>query len=412
VHALTTESPAGADAVVLIEEARRRQRRRWWVVAAGAAASVVAAGTLTLAVSGGRPPGRGGPPTDPGRAGGAGAADTRLLMWPAGPAVFGSNGGPPAYVDDLTSGRLTTRTVPAIAGGDFQWPLVQVGAWLVYNGDGGVTAVRASLRGRPRVVGAGATYFTPSASGGQVWLVTDAVAADPAGAQGRVTVQPVTIWSGRRGVTRRLPVGVDGVVEGTAAGLLVTTDGGDLGLWRPGAPLRRLARLDDAAAFAANVDWVAYGTDCANLTATSGFAQTPVGYTTCSRLVAVDLLTGRRLVVAAPAGTIGWLPNWFALGGAISAADRLLDAQAVVAPASKGRARLFLLGLTGGNPVLPVPDSYAPLYARAAWSTDGSSLFYQGSNGRLRSYQPQTRLSRGYQTRCCQYGAMFSISGG
>ena len=99
---------------------------------------------------------------------------TVLLLWPAGPPEFGDfpRGGPgtTVNVDDLSPGRLAVKRIPGIAPGDFPVPLLSVGRWLVYNSNRGVAAIRDTLSGPPRVLGQ-ATFFVPSATPDQIWLV-------------------------------------------------------------------------------------------------------------------------------------------------------------------------------------------------------------------------------------------------
>lgn len=86
-------------------------------------------------------------------------------MWPVGYPAFGSDYGPPAYLDDLTSGKLSLVTnKPAFAGGDFQPYLIRAGRWLVFVGSGGVMAIADDLRGRQRVLNGRTEFFAPSAT--------------------------------------------------------------------------------------------------------------------------------------------------------------------------------------------------------------------------------------------------------
>src|SRR5216684_3435430 len=104
---------AGTEPEALIREARRRRRRR--AVAAGVAAGVMIAGVAAAVVisrAGGRPPIRGhAVTTGPGRAAGPEpglslpGAGTTVVVWPIGYPHFTPASGPPAYVDELSSGR-------------------------------------------------------------------------------------------------------------------------------------------------------------------------------------------------------------------------------------------------------------------------------------------------------------------
>ena len=158
----------------LIKEARRRQRRRW--LAAGVAVTVVLAGAAGVAADvAGHPPGRPGPrghprsQVAPRQAAAPGpiprSIGTTLLMWPTDSGQCCE----PVAVDDLGTGRLAQRQQPAIGAGDFQPLLAQAGRWLVYVSNGGVTAIRDDLTGRPRVLGP-TPFFAPAAAPGRVWL--------------------------------------------------------------------------------------------------------------------------------------------------------------------------------------------------------------------------------------------------
>jgi len=51
-----------------------------------------------------------------------------VLLWPA----WIPGGGPPALLDDLTTGKLAATGRPAISAGDFQPLLITVGRYFVY----------------------------------------------------------------------------------------------------------------------------------------------------------------------------------------------------------------------------------------------------------------------------------------
>jgi hypothetical protein len=114
-------------------------------------------------------------------------------MWPVGYPAFGPQGGPQAYVDDLSTGRLARSQTLAIAAGDYQPLLTQVGRWLVYAGNG-TTAIRDDLNGNPRVLGL-TPFFAPSAEPGHVWLFRFRYAALRPQGQGRVRLYLIPIAS-------------------------------------------------------------------------------------------------------------------------------------------------------------------------------------------------------------------------
>ena len=214
---------AGADAEALIKEARRRQRRRQLTIGLAAAAVLAAALGIVAGLRGaGRPP-TAGPPaggprpkpaaSKPGpRAGGPipRSVDSTVLMWPVGYPAFSSAGGPPVYLDNLSTGRVSQGQNPAISAGDFQPLLITVGRWFVYVGKG-TTAIRDDLKGGPRALGT-SPFFAPSAAPGHVWLLHQA---------GRLqTVRSVAVTGGPPGPAITLPRGA-WLVEGTDAGLLL-----------------------------------------------------------------------------------------------------------------------------------------------------------------------------------------------
>jgi len=176
---LTGRCPPEAEPEALIREARRRQRRRQAVIGLAVAAVLApAAAVVTSIASPGQPPVVRQPrPTPPApaadRHGLAGpiphSVATSVLMWPVGYPAFGPDFGPPAYVDNLSTGHLSLRDKPAFAGGDYQPYLVRTGRWLVYPGGQGTMAIGDDLTGRPRVLGR-TPFFAPAASPGRIWL--------------------------------------------------------------------------------------------------------------------------------------------------------------------------------------------------------------------------------------------------
>ena len=272
--------------------------------------------------------------------------ETTLLLWPAGPPEFGElpGGGPgtTVLVVDLTTGHHRIDRIPQIAPGDFPVPLAPAGPWLVYNGTAGVSAIRADLRGTPHVLGA-ASYFVPAAMPDRVWLVRQ----DPSSAR-PFSVRSVTVDRGRKGREIHLPRGTAGVVSGTKAGLLIVSRAGALELWQPAHSPRKVAQLGptlEGAGFASDSRLVAYGSDCRLREATSGFTHTPVGYETCLTLNVIDVVSSAHYSFPAPARTLGWAPNGFGLNNSIAPGDKMLAAQAVIAPARTARTRLYLLPL-------------------------------------------------------------------
>jgi hypothetical protein len=403
--------PAGAEGQALIEEARQRhRRRRRWIVLAVAIA-VVAGVAVAAGLGGGQagrhPPGVRAHPRMPPAAGRVlPGARTTLITWPAGSCC---EAGTKVYVDDLGRGRLALRLGPPIGGGDIPYILEPVSRWLVYNGGGGVAAVRDDLTGRPRLLGR-ATFFVPSAVPGQVLLVNHF----------RNTVRPVEVSSGRVGPAVRLPKPAGELLAGTDRGFLLLSRGDALELWRPGgAPqaIAALGRFGQGLGFAMNRRIVTYATGCTDVAVTStrsGWESTPVGYSVCQVLRVIDLVSGRRLAFAAPPGTLGWASYGGPPGpadSAIAPGNGLLAAPAAVAPASDGTVRLFVLrlGRPGAAP-LAVPRSAGPGYAVSTWSSS-SWLFYEGPGGKVQAFQLKTRRSADLGIPCRQCMAMVTVPG-
>jgi hypothetical protein len=333
-------------------------------------------------------------------------SSTSLLMWPAGAPIFGDlpGGGPGTTVDvdNLNTGKVSLKRIPNIAGGDFPYQIAPVGRRLVYNAGPGVSVIGDGLAGTPRVLGT-ATWFVPSVNGNV--LLVHARDAYP------VSVRSVSVATGVHGPIVKLPKGTSDLVYGTHRGLLLLSPhrphGNTLELWRPDGTPSKLAYLPDGLADA-NARLVDYGSACRSKTAM--FSTGASGYQVCPRLHVIDLLDGRRFSFPAPAGTIGWLSSQFSLDSGV-APHTILAAQAAITPARAGHARLFVLHLGGGaRSPIPVPDSTAPFYARTAWSTDRSSLLYQGPGERLRAFRLRG-TSRPLGMRCCEYAAVISIRG-
>jgi hypothetical protein len=392
----------------LIREARRRQRRRW--LAVGVAVAVVLAGVAGLAAGvAGHRPGRPGPRGHPGSQGAARQAatpapiphsiGTTLLMWPAG---SGQCCGPVA-VDDLGTGRLAQSRQPAIGAGDFQPLLAHMGRWLVYVGDGVATAIADDLTGRPRVLGP-TPFFAPAAAPGRVWLFQARH-----GTQGPIRAWTMALSGGPPSQPVALPAGAYlPAVRGTAAGLLVQVPQG-LALWKPGSvPTILPFSPDFADGFDASSRLVSYGTGCTSQTTAPGAPQEPnAGYDTCRALQVLDVLTGELTSFPAPPGTAGWVPNGFNLVSAISPGDKMIAAYAAIRPRGAGRVRLYVMRMAGpSGRAVPAPSSAAYLFARTAWSADGTWLLYQGPGGHLRAYQVTSGQTRASRTPCCRYTVM------
>jgi hypothetical protein len=406
----------GTDPEAVIRQARRRQRRRYLVAGVAVVAVLAAAAAvLTAAGSGSRPQ----PPVGrPARAAPAhvirpapvpglilGGAATAVVMWPVGYPLFTSAGGPPAYVDDLTTGHLSRRQVPGIAGGDYQPYLIRVGRWLVYVGAGGTAVISADLVGKPRVLGT-TPFFAPAAAPGRIWLVR--YRGGMLG-QAPVRVRPAPVTGGPPGPAVTLPAGAAGVIgaaaviRGTDAGLLLEVrHGGGFGLalWAPGgsAPANLPhAYASGASVLAATSLLVAYGTGCS--------PDSP-----CPMLRVFNVVTGRLVSFPAPPGTAGWVPNPSDAFSTISPGNQMMAAYAATRPQRNGHGRLYLIQLTGpSRRARAVPSSAAPFYARATWSAKGSWLLYQGPGGHLWAYQVTTGNIRTSSTPCCQYTAMVTV---
>ncbi|HEY6278978.1 MAG TPA: hypothetical protein VIX86_21920 [Streptosporangiaceae bacterium] len=404
----------GTEPEAVIREARRRQRRRW--LATGAAMALVAAATGAVIAGSGagsrpRPPGRHTGSAAPAHAVRpalppglvlAGAATT-LVMWPVGYPLFTPTSGPPAYVDDLGSGRLQQRQIPGIIGCDCRPYLIGAGGRLVYVGSGGTTAISADLKGRPRVLGA-TYFFAPSAAPGQVWLVHYRGGVP---GQAPVTVRPVPVTGGPAGAAVTLPAATDLVMRGTDAGFLLELrhrlDSG-LALWSPGSMPRTLPHAPTAgidSGFDATSRLVAYGTGCRwDETARNAPQDANTSYLACAMLRALDVVTGRLVSFPAPPGTAGWVPDGFDYVSAISRGNQMIAAYAATRPQGEGRVRLYVMRLTGpSNSPMAVPSSGAILPASTAWTAKGSWLLYQGPGGHLWAYQATSGTVRASSMR-------------
>lgn len=407
----------GTQPEALIKEARRRQRRRRVAVAVAVVAVLGSAAGVAAGLRGPGsrlhhhpgPHGRAGSPVAAGHAGGGPAPiprsiGTTVLMWPVGYPAFGPGGGPPAYIDDLSTGRLAQSQALAIAAGDYQPLLTQVGRWLVYVGNG-TMAIRDDLSGNPRVLGP-TPFFAPSAAPGHIWLFRSRN-----GMQGPIQAWQVPVTGGAPSPPVTLPAGAYlPAIRGTDGGLLLQVPQG-LALWHPGSKPKPLpysppGGISDG--FDATARLVAYGTGCTSQVTTPSAAYEPnAGYDTCTMLRILDVMTGQLTSFAAPPGTAGWVPNGFNLVSAISPADQMVAAYAALRPQGQGRVRLYLMPITSPSAQpRAVPSSAAYLFARTAWSANGSWLLYQGPGGHLWADQVTSGAIRASSTPCCQYTVM------
>jgi hypothetical protein len=337
---------------------------------------------------------------------------TTVLMWPVVAhgeyPTFGPHLWPPAYVDDLATGRLSRRHKLAFAGGDYRPYLVRAGRWLVYVGGGGAMAIRDDLTGRPRVLGR-TPFFAPAASSGHIWLER---IRGYFGAGGRASVWQVSVRTGHGGPVIDLPRGSQ-LVAGTRAGLLLEVPRGhdfSLALWRPGGAPRLLPYSPrSGSGLDASSRLVTYGTGCRYHDTVSNDS-----YSACQVLRIYNVVTGRLLSFRAPPGTVGWLPLGIGVTQAIAPGGRLIAAYAATLSPGRGRGTLFVLrlGRAGGAP-RAVPDSAADatLPARTAWSAGGSWLFYQGPRGHLWAYRVSSGQVRASGTPCCAYAVMAAFPG-
>jgi hypothetical protein len=279
------------------------------------------------------------------------------------------------------------------------------GRWVVYVDTDGVSAVPWNEKGKPRVLGK-PLLFAPSATPGHVWLEYGAFGPGP------VRVRLVSIGNRRAAPAITLPAGAQ-LIAGTDAGLLLSAHGG-LQLWNPGTPPRPLPDSSSAQGFDVSAQLVAYDTGCANKVTGQNLSYEPgAGYSACQMLRVYNVLTGRLLSFATPAGTRGWVPSHYGFVNlsAIAPSGTKLAAEAVSRPVSQGTVQVFVLRLAGGSHrPTAVPSSTAFVWAATAWSATGSWLFYQGRSSHLWAYQVTTGRVRSSTTPCCRYAVMASIN--
>ena len=273
----------------------------------------------------------------------------------------------------------------------------------MYVGDGVATAIADDLTGRPRVLGP-TPFFAPAAAPGRVWLFQFRH-----GMQGPVRAWTVALSGGPPSRPVTLPADAYlPAVRGTDAGLLVQVPQG-LALWNPGrAPAILPSSPDFADGFDATSRLVAYGTGCNSQTTAPDAPQDPgAGYDACKVLRVLDVVTGKLISFPVPPGTAGWVPGGFNLVSAISHDNRMIAAYAATRPRGAGQVRLYVLRIAGpSSQARPVPSSAAYLFARTAWSADGTWLLYQGPGGHLWAYQVTSGHTRASSTPCCRYTVM------
>ena len=401
-----------ADVDALIQQARRRQRRRYAAIGAaavllatlGAFAGLHGAGGHGQASQPGAKARHAAGPRPPGPI--PGSVDTTVLMWPAGQGQDGT-----VALDNLRTGQRGQAATVADPGEN--QPVMLVSGWIVHAGSSSVRATSVRT-GKTRVLGS-TLAFAPSATPGDLWLEYGYYGAGTAA----VTVRSVPVASGRPGPPVTLPRGTQ-LVAGTGAGLLLERHfagtRGPLWLWTPGTAPRELPGSSTAEGFAVSQKLIAYGSGCADFSTSPDLSyEGDFGYSACRILRVFDTGTGRLRSFAAPPGTAGWAPahggNWAWSFTEIAPSGRLMAAEAVVRPASKGIARVFLLHLSGPDPrVAAVPSSAAFLASVTAWSPGSSWLFYQGPGQRLWAYQVSTGHTRSSAINCCQYAVMAAIA--
>ena len=410
----------GHDPEALIKEARRRQRRRYLAVglAGLAGLAVVAAVAGSLLGGAGHSRQRSVPrprisavrPARPVKAPPSAPlilarTDTAVLLWPVGYPAFSAGGGPPAYLDNLSTGKLSATGRPAIGAGDFQPLLITVGHYFVYVGDG-TMVIRGDLRGRPRVL-AKTPFFAPSAVPGHVWL-GDLQRPNAA----RHVARLASVTGGPLGPPVTLPPDTQ-MIRGTDGGLLLqnfSSHGSGLELWNPGSVSQMLPfRPNPFDGFGASARLVEYATGCRsqNGSAASG------SYDACRWLRIYDVITGRVLSLRTPPGTVGWVPPEFNIEQPISPSNATVGAEAALPSAPGDRGRLYTVQLNSRHPrPLVVPRSASFVRMRIAWSLRDGWLFFQGPHGYMWAYQPHTGNLRASQTPCCQVTVMAAVHTG
>jgi len=320
-------------------------------------------------------------------------------------AAFSAGGGPPAYLDNLTTGKLSATGRPAISAGDFQPLLITVGHYLVYVGDG-TMVIRDDLRAQPRML-AKTPFFAPSAVPNHVWLTN---LQSPHSS--RHVVRLAAVSGGPLGPPVTLPPDSQ-MIRGTDGGLLLqnlSVHGPGVELWNPGSVPRALPFTPNwVDGFGASARLVEYATGCV-----SGKGSAAAGsYDACRTLRVYDVITGTALSFPTPPGTVGWVPPEFNLEQPISPANAMVAAEAALPSAHGDRGRLYTLQLDSRHPrPRAVPRSASFVRMRVAWSVRGGWLFFQGPGGYMWAYQPLTGRLWASRTPCCQYTVMAAVQAG
>jgi len=391
----TGNGAATVNAVIM--QARRRHRRRLGATTIALSAVLACiAGVLAATVGGGRTATSGGgfgPGTGPD------GVSATVLMYPVhAPASAPQGTGLTAYVGDLRTGHLSQRKIPGIINCNCGDPVVDaVGSWLVYiNDQETVSAVRASLAGKPRTLG-DTSMFVPAATPGQVWLEYTT--------NGPTVVRLVPVAGGPAGSSVSLPVNTS-LVEGTTRGLLLQDSStGVLELWSPGRAPVRLSGSAGAVVMASTPTVIVFGTRCRNVAPPSSVPAAGVG--ACGLLQAYNVAAGTVRDLPAPAKTAGWFGGSGGVTPTAISPDGALMAAMDLTSATSGAERLFVVPLTGGRAKLrPVPSASG---SQLAWSSDSRWLFYQGPGQHLWAYAAATSQTRQSTMPCCNYWAMTSV---
>jgi hypothetical protein len=387
----------GATISAVILQARRRRRRRLGAtIIALLAVLASAAGVLAATVGGGTTRTSGGG-FGPGP--GPGGVSATVLMYPVhAPASAPQGTGLAAYVGDLGTGQLSQRKIPGIINCNCGQPLVDaVGGWLVYiNDQDTVSAVTASLAGRPRILG-DTSMFAPAASPAHVWLEYQT--------NGPTMVRLVPVAGGPAGSPVSLPMNTS-LVEGTTSGLLLQDNNTDvLELWSQGRAPVRVPGSAGAAVLASTPTIVVFGTRCQNVAPPSNVPAAAVG--ACALLHAFNVAAGSLRDFPAPARTVGWFEGSGGVTPTAVSPDGALIAAMDLTSATSGAERLFVVSLAGSRAKLrSVPAASG---SQLAWSSDSRWLFYQGPGHHLWAYAAATSQTRHSTMPCCNYWAMTAV---
>jgi hypothetical protein len=393
---LRTGNGAATISAVILQARRRRRRRLGTTIVVLSAALACVAGVLAATVGGGRTATSGGG-FGPGP--GPDGVSATVLMYPAhAPASAPQGTGLAAYVGDLATGQLSQRKIPGIINCNCGQPLVDaVGGWLVYiNDQDTVSAVAASLAGKPRMLG-DTNMFAAAATPAHVWLEYQT--------NGPTVVRLVPVAGGPAGSAVSLPVNTS-LVEGTTSGLLLQDNNtGVLELWSPGRVPVRLPGSAGAVVLASTPTVVVFGTRCQNVAPPSSAPAAAVG--ACRLLQAFNVAAGSLRAFAAPGKTAGWFGGSGGVTPTAVSPDGALIAAMDLTSATTGAERLFVVPLAGGRAKLrPVPAASG---SQLAWSSDSRWLFYQGPGHHLWAYAAATSQTRRSTMPCCNYWAMTAV---